>query len=66
MGSACFLAAFVIMKWSRAEEAELPKWRWGDAPRRPARDPAGVLVHVIGALLAGLAIAYALNNPICG
>lgn len=66
MALGCALAVFVIMKWSRSDEPALPKWRWGDTPRRQKRDDDGLIAHVIGAALAALAIAYALNNPICG
>lgn len=65
MGLACALAAFVIMKWSRAEDAQIPKWRWGDAPRRP-KPLEGAVAHIAGLFAAGFAISYAINHPICG
>jgi hypothetical protein len=65
MGAACALAAFVIARWARAEEAPLPKWRWGDAPRRP-KPLDGVLAHIVGMFAAAFAISYAVNHPFCG
>ncbi len=46
-------------------DAQLPKWRWGDAPRRP-KPLDGVVAHIAGLFAAGFAISYALNHPICG
>ncbi len=44
----------------------LPKWKWGDAPRRRARDDDGLLGHVVGAFLALFAVSYAVQHPLCG
>jgi hypothetical protein len=65
MGAACALAVFVIMKWSRAEEAPLPKWRWGMPPRRP-KPLDGALAHIVGMFAAAFAVSYAVNHPFCG
>lgn len=44
----------------------LPKWKWGDAPRRRPRDDGGLLGHVAGAFIALFAVVFALNHPMCG
>lgn len=66
LGAACALAGFVAIKWARTDEARLPRWRWGDAPRRPSRDPSGLLAHFAGAMIAAAAISYVVNHPFCG
>jgi len=65
MGAACALAVFVITRWARAEETPLPKWRWGDAPRRP-KPLDGALAHIVGMFAAAFAVSYAVNHPFCG
>lgn len=66
MFAGCAGAAFIIMRWARDDPKPEPAWRWGDAPRRRKRAPDGIIGHCIGMMLAGLAVAYALNFPICG
>ena len=66
MGVACALAAYVGVKWARAEEPALPKWHWGDAHRRTKPNHDSMIDHVIGATIAALAAAYAVQNPLCG
>jgi len=66
MGAACALAAFIIVKWARAEELPLKPWRWTDAPRRPKRDDDPFASNVIGMFLALFAVVYTIQNPPCG
>lgn len=66
MGVGSGLAAFVIVKWAREEESPLPKWHWGDAPRRQKMDGDPFWSHAIGMLMAAFAVAYFVQNPACG
>lgn len=59
------IAVLLFVQTIKTDSA-LPKWKWGDAPRRQRRDTGGLLTHVAGAMLAAFAVAFALNHPMCG
>lgn len=49
-------------------DVPLPKWKWGDAPRRRNRcdrrfGPASIIAGAIGFVSA---VSYAVQHPICG
>jgi hypothetical protein len=65
-GAGSALAAFVIVKWAREEEAPLKPWRWSDPPRRPRQEDDPFWSNAVGMFMALFAIVYAIQDPICG
>jgi hypothetical protein len=42
------LGAWLFARWAMRDENPIPKWRWGDKPRRPKSFEAMILEHIGG------------------
>jgi hypothetical protein len=64
--AACVGFAWLSWELSRDEPAQ-PKWRWGDAPRRPPRYVATVefAEHACGFCAVAFLAGFAIANPVC-